>query len=94
MSDQLPPLVAPADDPRAAAGIARAKALCGLAGFVVAGLGAYGAGDLFATVERALAGGVTGYLLGWAVGLAAWRRIMRAETRRAIELLQAKRDSA
>ena len=59
-----PPLVAPAEDARAAAGIRRTKARVGLAGFCVAGLGAYAHGDvLFSAGVRALAGGVTGYLV-------------------------------
>jgi hypothetical protein len=84
-----PPLVAPAEDERASAGIRRTKARVGLAGFCVAGLGAYAHGDvLFSAGVRALAGGVTGYLVGWLVAVTVWRRIMRAETRHAIDILR------
>jgi len=82
------PLVAPADDPRARGGIERAKALGGLAGFLIGGLAAIAHGTAFVAAERALAGGVTGYLLGWVVALAAWRRIMRAESEQAFAKLR------
>lgn len=89
MAMPAPPLVAPKDDPRAVGGIRRAKALCGLGGFLVAGFAAHMHGDLFfAAGERALGGGIAGYLLGWGVGLAVWRRILRAETNQALELLR------
>jgi hypothetical protein len=93
MEQQLPPLVAPADDLRAAAGIRRTKARTGLAGFAISGFGAYAHGDLlFGVGLRALMGGVVGYLLGWLVALVVWRRIMRAETRHAIDILNARAD--
>jgi len=88
---QAPPLIAPKDDPRAAAGIRRAKAMCGLGGFAIAGLSAYMHGDVFFTAgERALGGGIAGYLLGWGVALAVWRRILQAETHQALELLRSR----
>jgi len=91
MATPAPPLIAPKDDPRAAGGIRRAKALCGLGGFAIAGLSAYVHGDLFFTTgERALGGGIAGYLLGWGVALAVWRRILRAETQQALELLRSR----
>jgi hypothetical protein len=89
VNPQAPPLVAPGDDPRAVAGIRRTKAWCGLGGFAVSGFGAYGHGDLFfAAAERALVGGVAGYLLGWAVAVAVWRRLLRAEAQRVLEMLR------
>jgi hypothetical protein len=89
VSVEAPPLVAPKDDVRAAAGIRRAKAWCGLIGFGLAGFSAWAHGDLFAGVlERALVGGIAGWLVGWAVALAVWRRILRAETRHAIDILR------
>ena len=61
VTSPAPPLVAPKDDPRATAGIRRAKALCGLGGFFVAGFAAHVHGDLFfAAGERALGGGIAG----------------------------------
>jgi hypothetical protein len=93
MDDRVPPLVAPADDLRAAAGIRRSKARTALAGFAISGFAAYAHGDVFfAAGVRALAGGITGYLLGWLVALTVWRRIMRAETRHAIDILKAQAD--
>ena len=95
MSTPVPPLVAPKDDPRAVGGIRRAKALCGLGGFLVAGLSAHMHGDLFfAAGERALGGGIAGYLLGWGVGIALWRRILRAETNQALEVLRGRSATA
>ena len=90
MTEPQLPLVAPADDPRAAAGIARAKAWGGLAGFALAGLAAYSHETFFGTCERALIGGIVGVMLGWVVALTVWRRIMRAETRQAIDMLNAR----
>lgn len=86
---EAPPLVAPKDDARAAAGIRRAKAWCGLGGFAVSGYSAYAHGDLLFTAGvHALLGGIAGSLVGWAVALAVWRRILRAETRHAIEIMR------
>ena len=85
----LPPLVSPAEDPRASRSIARAKAWCGLAGFVLAALAADLHGDsVAATMTRALLAGVIGNLLGWLVAMTVWRRLMRAETRRAVEIIR------
>jgi hypothetical protein len=86
---ETPPLVAPAEDARASGGIRRTKARAGLAGFFIAGFGAYVQGDAFFSVgERALAGGVVAYLVGWLAAVTVWRRIMRAETRHAIDILR------
>ena len=88
-----PPLVAPAEDARAAAGIRRTKARAGLAGFFIAGAGAYMQGDAFFAVGvRALVGGVVAYLVGWLVAVTVWRRIMRAETRHAIDILRERQE--
>lgn len=86
------PLIAPKEDPRASAGIARAKSLGGLAGFALAVLASYSHEPAFTVVERALIGGIAGYLVAWAVALTVWRRIMRAETRHAIDVLREQND--
>jgi hypothetical protein len=86
------PLIAPKEDPRASAGIARAKSLGGLAGFVLAALASYAHEPLFTVAERALIGGIAGYLVAWGVALTVWRRIMRAETRHAIDVLREQND--
>lgn len=93
MENRTPPLVAPADDLRAAAGIRRSKARAALAGFAIAGFTAYAHGDVLFTIGvHALEGGVVGYVLGWIVSLTVWRRIMRAETRHAIDILRMQAD--
>ena len=84
-----PQLIAPSDDARAVAGIRRWKALGGLGGFFIAGIGSYGHGDtLFAAGARALEGGIAGYFLAWIVALTVWRRIMQAETNKYVEKLR------
>jgi len=89
MTIQAPPLVAPKDDLRAAAGIRRAKAWCGLIGFGLAAFSAYAHGDvLFDVGVRALTGGVAGWLVGWVVSVTVWRRILKAETHRAVEIMR------
>jgi uncharacterized membrane protein YccC len=86
------PLIAPKEDPRASAGIARAKSLGGLAGFALAAFASYSHEPAFTIAERALIGGIAGYLVAWAVALAVWRRIMKAETRHAIDVLREQND--
>lgn len=85
---ELPGLISPAEDPRARAGIRRAKAWCGLAGFAIGAYAAYGHNPAFTVCVHALAGGIVGNLVGWAAALAVWRRIMRAETRHAVDVLR------
>lgn len=94
MTIQAPPLVAPKDDQRATAGIRRAKSWCGLIGFGLAGFSAYAHGDvLFDVGVRALVGGVAGWLVGWAVAVTVWRRILKAETHRAVEIMRTQTDA-
>jgi len=84
-----PPLISPAEDPRASESIRRAKAWCGLAGFGIAGLAAHWHGDAFAaTAVRALLAGMVGNLIGWLVALTVWRRLLGAEARRAAAAFQ------
>jgi hypothetical protein len=93
IDERTPPLVAPADDLRASAGIRRSKARAALGGFAIAGFAAYAHGDVvFTAGVHALEGGVVGYVLGWIVALTVWRRIMRAETRYAIDVLREQAD--
>jgi uncharacterized membrane protein YccC len=92
MSDIELPLIAPKEDPRASAGIARSKSLGGLAGFAIAVFASYAHEPMFTVAERALIGGIAGYLVAWAVALTVWRRIMRAETRHAIDVLREQND--
>jgi hypothetical protein len=95
MKQVVPTLVSPSDDPRATGGIRRAKAWGGLAGFAVAGLGAYMHGDVLADAAmRGLVGGFVGWVVAWAAALAIWRRIMRAEALRAVEMQREKIEAA
>jgi hypothetical protein len=88
----MPPLVSPAEDPRAVASIRRTKAWCGLAAFGLAALAAHLHGDTFdSLLTHALIAGVVGHMLGWLVATTVWRRLMRAETKRAIEQIAARR---
>lgn len=63
--------------PTAAAGIRRAKARGGLAGFaLVAGLGFLHGGPLAGVLWRAVEGGVVAYLLSWVVAVVVWKRVL------------------
>ena len=74
------------EHPRAAPSIRRAKALCGLAGFVLSALAGFGQGAPFApTMTRALIGGFFVYLIAWAAAVAVWRRVLGAQAVAAIE---------
>lgn len=71
-----------ADHPRALHHIRKARAWGGLVGLVLAGLAAHGAQlTSFDVGVRALAGGIAGTLIVWAVALAAWRHLALAEVR-------------
>jgi hypothetical protein len=66
--------------PRAQAGIKRAKAIGGLAGFVVSFYIAQKHGvTSFQTGVRALAGGIAGYVLIWGAAIIVWRQIAIGE---------------
>ena len=75
-----PKLIALKDDPRAGAGIRRAKSWGGLAGFAVTAVGSvmHGA-DTFDATLRALGAGIGAYLIVWAAAVAVWRHLVRAE---------------
>lgn len=84
--------VSVADHPRAAAAVARAKGLGGLVGFGVTALGSMLNGAvLFDAGLRALGGGIIGYFLGWSLAVAAWRSILQAEAKTAVEKALARR---
>jgi uncharacterized membrane protein YccC len=81
-----PPLIALADDPRAAGGIRRAKCRAGLAAFALTAVGSYMNGaDAFDAGLRALGAGVVGYMVVWAVAVTVWRHIVRADARATVE---------
>lgn len=77
-------LVGVAEHARAAAAVARAKSLGGLAGFVLGGGGALLGGEpLFDTLVRAVAGGIVCYLAVWGAAVVVWRQLLVAEVRNA-----------
>jgi hypothetical protein len=65
--------------PRAAHGVARAKAWGGLAGFVLGGYLSLSTHTLADAGLRALAAGVVCYVAAWAVAVFVWRRLVVAE---------------
>src|SRR5262249_41032016 len=74
------------EHPRAAPSIRRAKALGGLAGFLVSALAGFGQSAPFAsTMTRALIGGIVVYFFTWAAAVAVWRRVLGAQAVAAIE---------
>ena len=88
------PTFAAAEDPRAMAGIRRAKGIGGLAGFGLAALAAHQGGELLTSVLlRALAGGVVGYMVAWLAAVTVWRKIIRAELHHTVQTALAARAS-
>lgn len=68
--------------PRARRQIREAKAWAGLAGFVlVALLSVQGGTPVFESGIRALGVGAACYVIGWALALALWRHLARAEVK-------------
>jgi hypothetical protein len=79
-------VVSVAANPRAVAGVKRAKGWGGIAGFAIAAYLGYKANvppDQLGL--RALAAGVAGYMLLWACAVAVWRHILLAELRMLVE---------
>jgi len=68
--------------PRAQRSIARAKALGGLAGFLIGmWLGSRAGLPAWDTGARALAGGIAGYVVVWVAAVQIWRQVAVAEYR-------------
>jgi hypothetical protein len=87
-----PPLIGPAQHPRARNLIFAAKAWGGLAGFLVTlAAGTLAGTPLFDAALRALAGGVVCYLVAWGAALSISRALMRAEAQTAVEAVLAAR---
>jgi hypothetical protein len=83
--------------PRAPRAIARAKALGGLAGFLIGlWLGSRAALPAWDTGVRALGGGIAGYVIVWIAAVQIWRQLVVAEFRaaekRRAEALQYRKD--
>src|SRR4051812_3061716 len=96
MSSVQPPMIALADHPRAGSAIRRAKAWGGLIALLLSALGGHLHGSTtFDTGLHALAAGVAGYLLTWAVAIAVWRQIVVAEAKGAVrKAVEARRRAA
>lgn len=68
-----------AEHPRAARGVAQAKAWGGLVGFVLGGYMSLSTHTLADAGLRALAAGVGCYVAAWAIAVFLWRRLIVAE---------------
>ena len=90
-----PALVSLAQHPRAARGIRTAKAVGGLAGFVVVGAGSWMHGSAVPDVLiRAIAGGIAGNMLAWFGAVMAWNHILEGEASAAVRYAAARRARA
>jgi hypothetical protein len=92
-----PPLIGPADHPRASGLIRRAKAWGGLAGFGITLLGTTGAGVPFQSAcARSLLGGIACYLIAWMIAVTVSRALLKAHGQAAVErvLEQRRRQAA
>ncbi|MEZ5101917.1 MAG: hypothetical protein R3C15_19385 [Thermoleophilia bacterium] len=86
------PMVSPGEEPRAAYGIRRAKAMGGLIGFLLAVvLSLTNDASLTDALWRGVIGGIAGNLVCWVAAVAWWRAYLRAEARVAIERVLAER---
>jgi len=78
------PLPSVAAHPRAGGQVARAKAWGGLGGFALTAYLSYGAGvPIPSLLLRAIAGGIVGWVVLWAVAVTVWRHLVIAELRAA-----------
>src|SRR5262249_53336875 len=86
MSAAKPPLIGLDQHPRAASSIRRWKSWASLAAFAVAGWASYSRGlpppD---ALPRAVAGGVVGYLIGYAAAVTVWRHVLETQAKVAVE---------
>lgn len=86
MADVKPPLVGINQHPRAALSVRRWKSWAALAGFFLAGYESWSQTlPLADCALRAVAGGVVGYLIGYAAVVTVWRHLLQVEARLAIE---------
>ena len=89
MSAAKPPLIALSQHPRAAFSIRRWKSWASLAGFAVAGWASYSQGlPLPDALLRAVAGGIVGYLIGYAAAVTVWRHVLQTQAKAAMERAQ------
>ncbi len=72
-----------AEHPRAARGVARAKAWGGLGGFLIGGYLSLPTQTLAGAGVRALAAGIVCYVAMWAAAVFLWRRMLVAELHQA-----------
>jgi hypothetical protein len=86
MADIRPPLVGISAHPYAAVSVRRWKSRAALAGFLLAAYESYGQSLPFADIAlRAVAGGVVGYLIGYAAAVTVWRHLLQAQARLAVD---------
>lgn len=86
------PMIAPGEEPRAAYGIRRAKAIGGMGGFLlVVALSLMNHASLTDALWRGVVGGIAGNLVCWIAAVAWWRAYLRAEARVAVERVLAER---
>jgi hypothetical protein len=83
---EAPPMIGPADHPKAAALIRRAKGYGGMGGFLLtAGVSLMHGSVLFETCLRGLVGGMAGYLIAWTLAVSVGRALLKAQGQLAIE---------
>lgn len=86
MADIKPPLVGINAHPQAALSVRRWKSWAALAGFFLAAYESHAQGLAFAdTALRGVAGGVVGYVIGYAAAVTVWRHLLQAQARMALE---------
>lgn len=89
-----PPLSV-ATHPRAHTNVRRAKGFGGLVGFGLAAMLSLRASVPIVDVgERAMIGGIAGYLVSWGCAVTIWRQLMLAELRLAAERVKQRRAEA
>ena len=89
------PGVTVAGHPRAGASGRRAKGLGGIVGFgLAAGLSAKAGVPPELIGERAIGGGVAGFLIAWGCSVTVWRQLVMAEMRHASDLARERHAAA
>jgi hypothetical protein len=89
MAAAKPPLIGLNQHPKASLSIRRWKSWASLAGFAVAGWAGYSRGlPLPDMLLRAVAGGVIGYLIGYAAAVTVWRHVLQTQAKVAVERAQ------
>ena len=83
---ETPPMIGPADHPRAAMLIRRAKGWGGMGGFFLVASVSWMQGNvLFDVCVRGLMGGIAGYLIAWTAAVSIGRSLLKAQGQIAVE---------